>query len=78
MIHLNLGGLGSRDLTWFGELSYSKLHVPDFVNEERLCPYCSENLTQVLPMDTATGEPPPQQIECLVNGDAWFIPYYAQ
>jgi len=69
---------GSHTLTWFGELSYSKLKVPDYVNEERLCPYCSENLTQVLPMDETTGEPPPQQIECLVNGDAWFIPYYAQ
>ena len=69
---------GSHTLTWFGDLSYSKLKVPDYVNEERLCPYCSESLTLVLPRDTTTGEPPPEPLECLVSGDAWFIPYYAQ
>ena len=52
--------------------------MPEYVNEERLCPYCSEILTQVLPRETTTGEPPPYQMECIVNADAWFIPYYAQ
>jgi hypothetical protein len=69
---------GSHTLTWFGELSYSKLKVPDYVNEERLCPYCSEELGEVMPLGPDVVKPPKQQLECIVNADAWFIPYYAQ
>ncbi len=69
---------GSHTLTWFGELSYSKLKVPDYVNEERLCPYCSEELGEVMPLGPDVVKPPKMQMECIVNADAWFIPYYAQ
>ena len=68
----------SHTLTWFGECGYkSKLKVPEYVNTERICPYCSEVLCKVLPLGPNVVKPPPQEMECVVNADAWFIPYYA-
>ena len=52
--------------------------MPEYVNEERMCPYCSEELGVVMPLEAEIAHPPKQQMECIVNADAWFIPYYAQ
>lgn len=68
----------SHTLTWFGDLSYSKLKVPEFVNEERICPYCSEELGEVSPIEALGCKPPSQELECLVNVEEWFRPYYTE
>lgn len=69
----------SHTLTWFGDCSYkSKLKVPEYVNTERICPHCGEVLSKVLPLGPDVVKPPPQEMECIVNADAWFIPYYAE
>ena len=69
---------GFHTLTWFGDLSYSKLIMPKYENELNLCPYCSEKMVHVLTRDGSLGEPPPQMMECLVNDLDWFIPEYPQ
>jgi len=68
----------THTLTWFGDLSYSKLKVPEYVNEERICPYCSEELGEIQPIEALGLKPPPQEMECLVDVDDWFRPYYAE
>ena len=65
---------GYHTLTWFGDLSYSKLSMPKYENEANLCPYCSEKMIHVSPRDSATGEPPPQLLESLIDVGLWFIP----
>ena len=65
---------GYHSLTWFGDLSYSKLKMPDYENESNLCPYCSEKMVTVLPCSDSLDEPPPQMMECMVNAEEWFIP----
>ena len=65
---------GYHTLTWFGDLSYSKLSMPKYENELNLCPYCSEKMIHVAPKDSATGEPPPQMFESLIEVGLWFIP----
>ena len=67
---------GYHTLTWFGDLSYSKLSMPKYENELNLCPYCSEKMVKLLPCDSSLCEPPPQMMECLVNAKEWFIPEY--
>ena len=69
---------GFHTLTWFGDLSYSKLIMTKYENELNLCPYCSEKMVHVLTRDGSLGEPPPQMMECLVNDLDWFIPEYPQ
>ena len=65
---------GFHTLTYFGDLSYSKLSMPKYENELNLCPYCSKKMVVVLPCDSSMGEPPPQMMECLVDVGLWFIP----
>ena len=65
---------GYHTLTWFGDLSYSKLSMPKYENESNLCPYCSEKMKLIVNRDVSLGEPPPQQMECLVDLCDWFIP----
>jgi len=67
---------GFHTLTYFGDLSYSKLSMPKYENETNLCPYCSEMTVRVLPYDSSLGKPPPQMMECLVDVGLWFIPEY--
>ena len=61
-------------LTWFGDLSYSKLSMPKYENEANLCPYCSEKMVRVLTCDGSLDRPPPQILECFVDVVLWFIP----
>jgi len=65
---------GYHALTWFGDLSYSKLKVPEYENELNLCPYCTEKMVKLLPTDSSLYEPPPQMMECIVDPCEWFIP----
>jgi len=65
---------GYHTLTWFGDLSYSKLSMPKYENELNLCPYCSEKMVKLLPCDSSLCEPPPQMMECLIDVELWFIP----
>lgn len=60
-------------LTWFGDLSYSKLIMPEYENELNLCPYCSEKMVRIEERDFS-GEPPPQMMECIIDPCEWFIP----
>ena len=69
---------GYHTLTWFGDLSYSKLSMPKYENELNLCPYCSEKMVRVLDVDGSMGEPPPQMMECVVDVKEWFTPEYPQ
>jgi len=61
-------------LTWFGDLSYSKLSMPKYENVSNLCPYCAEKMVQVVSCDGTTDRPPPQMMECIVDVLEWFIP----
>jgi hypothetical protein len=36
-----------HSVTWFGELSYNKLHVPKMDRDQVLCPYCNQALKRV-------------------------------
>ena len=65
---------GYHTLTWFGDLSYSKLSMPKYENETKLCPYCNEKMVMVLTCDGSCDRPPPQQMECFVDVGLWFIP----
>ena len=65
---------GFHTLTWFGDLSYSKLSMPNYENESNLCPYCSEKMVRVLTCDGSLDRPPPQILECFVDVALWFIP----
>ena len=68
---------GYHTLTWFGDLSYSKLIMPKYENELNLCPYCSEKMVRIEERDFS-GEPPPQMMECIIDVLDWFIPEYPQ
>ena len=69
---------GYHTLTWFGDLSYSKLIMPKYENELNLCPYCSEKMVRIITRDGSLGEPPPQMIESFIDVELWFIPEYPQ
>lgn len=69
---------GYHTLTWFGDLSYSKLSMPKYENELNLCPYCSEKMVHVNTCDGSCDRPPPQPMECIVNAKEWFTPEYPQ
>jgi hypothetical protein len=75
LIVLSHAGIKKRyhTLTWFGDLSYSKLSIPEYENEVNLCPYCSEKMIHVAPCEFM-GEPPPQFLESLIEVGRWFIP----
>ena len=68
---------GYHTLTWFGDLSYSKLIMPKYENELNLCPYCSEKMVRIEAREFM-GEPPPQMMECIIDVLDWFIPEYPQ
>ena len=65
---------GYHTLTWFGDLSYSKLSMPNYENESNLCPYCSEKMVRVLTCDGSLDRPPPTPLEAIVDVALWFIP----
>ena len=69
---------GFHSLTWFGDLSYSKLIMPKYENELNLCPYCSEKMVRIVTRDGSLGEPPPQVMESFIDVGLWFIPEYPQ
>ena len=69
---------GYHTLTWFGDLSYSKLIIPKYENELNLCPYCSEKMVRIVTRDGSLGEPPPQVMESFIDVGLWFIPEYPQ
>ena len=68
---------GFHSLTWFGDLSYSKLIMPKYENELNLCPYCSEKMVRIEER-VWSGKPPPQMMECVIDVLDWFIPEYPQ
>ena len=68
---------GYHTLTYFGDLSYSKLIMPKYENELNLCPYCSEKMVRIESREFI-GEPPPQMMECIIDVLDWFIPEYPQ
>ena len=68
---------GYHTLTWFGDLSYSKLIMPEYENELNLCPYCSEKMVRIEER-VWSGKPPPQMMECVIDVLDWFIPEYPQ
>ena len=60
----------SHALTWFGDLSYSKLKVPDNENEEDLCPYCNEKIRELFCNDNFW-KPPDIECEIAVDVSHW-------
>jgi len=69
---------GFHSLTYFGDLSYSKLSMPKYESEYLNCPYCSEKMKLVLCRDGSCDRPPPQMMECIIDVLDWFIPEYPQ
>ena len=63
-----------HSLTWFGELSYSKLSMPKYESEFLNCPYCTEKLKMICCSDGTSDRPPPQHMECIIDVGLWFIP----
>ena len=53
-------------------------NLPKYESEFLNCPYCSEKMRFILNRDVSLGEPPPQQMECIVDLCDWFIPEYPQ
>ena len=52
--------------------------MPKYESEFLNCPYCNEKMKLIVNRDVSLGEPPPQQMECLVDLCDWFIPEYPQ
>ena len=58
-------------LTWFGELSYSKLHV-DYGDElSQKCPYCFEQLIEVFSLGAYRDKPPCIDMEVIAEPHEW-------
>jgi len=60
-------------LTWFGDLSYSKLKIKKEELESNLCPYCKAKLREVEPYGLFAVKPPDIDIELLVEPEGWRI-----
>ena len=69
---LSHAGIKSHNhaLTWFGDLSYSKLKVPDNEEDEDLCPYCNEKIRELFCLDNYW-KPPDIECELAVNISHW-------
>jgi len=52
--------------------------MPKYESEFLNCPYCNEKMKLIVNRDVSLGEPPPQQMECLVDLYDLFIPEYPQ
>jgi len=64
---------GFHTLTWFGDLSYSKLKV-EKEPDSSLCPLCSAKLRLVFHYGLFGGIPPPEtEIEAFVDPEGWHI-----
>ncbi len=63
---------GFHALTWFGELSYSKLEVEQEPNPD-VCPLCSAKLRPVFFSSCLFGQPPPCEtvVEMYVDPEGW-------
>ena len=73
---------GYHTITWFGDLSYSKLKVEDDPNSDQ-CPLCSAKLRLVFHYGLFGWVPPPEvEGEFYVDPEGWRIveinPYYFQ
>ena len=60
---------GSHTLTWFGDLSYSKLKVDDLGIEDQLCPYCGEELNELCFIGDISHKPPDVDCEIPIDVD---------
>ena len=58
-------------LVWFGDLSYSKLKVEDYENENKFCPYCSEELQELYLVGDISHKPPDVPCELAVDVADW-------
>ena len=64
---------GLHTLTWFGDLSYSKLKVEEEPNPD-VCPLCSAKLRPVYFYGLFGGMPPPEtEIEMFFEPEGWYI-----
>ena len=63
----------NHSLTWFGDLSYSKLKIEKEELESNLCPYCGAKLREVEPYGLFVFKPPDIDIELLVEPEGWRI-----
>jgi len=64
---------GYHSVTWFGELSYSKLKVEEEPNPD-VCPLCSAKLRLVFHYGLFGSVPPPEtEIEMYLEPDGWRI-----
>ena len=58
--------------------SIQDIPMPKYESEFLNCPYCSEKMKLIVNRDVSLGEPPPQQMECIIDVLEWFIPEYPQ
>ena len=64
---------GYHTLTWFGDLSYSKLKVEEEPNSD-VCPLCEAKLRLVFHYGLFGWEPPPEtEVEAWVEPEGWRI-----
>ena len=77
---LNHAGIKSHNhvLTWFGDLSYSKLKVDDLGIEDQLCPYCSKELHELFLVGDYSHKPPDLDCEIPIDVDDWSIVKYEE
>ncbi len=70
---LSHAGIKKRNhtLTWFGDLSYSKLKVEKEEIEANICPYCNGKLRQVESYGVFYCKPPDVELELLVDLEGW-------
>jgi hypothetical protein len=68
---LSHAGIKKRNhsLTWFGDLSYSKLKLEDLEKELHKCPYCNEELVELYLVGSYTHKPPDLDCEILIDTD---------
>lgn len=68
---LNHAGIKKQNhaLTWFGDLSYSKLKVED-TDENELCPYCFEEIKEIFCLDKYY-KPPDIECELMIDVKYW-------
>jgi len=78
-IYYQLGHAGikkhNHTLVYFGECSYSKMHVDESNEESRKCPYCKEFLTELDYVVSCELKPDPiiMNLEYLASFYQWFV-----
>ena len=70
----------NHSLTWFGDLSYSKLkssEIPALADSKQKCPYCDNDLQELFLIGNYSARPPELEMELLIDADDFAIVKYS-